>query len=305
MASADRPIDDDLERFSREQLLDEVRALRGGIRKHRDSNRQDLCWHHPALWGLLPEKTDPLPVVPTWPEFLRGCVRYRQSLDEQAAAAPRTDEPYREESRDGPPRAGLGAGAGGARTEDAILWRRLDTAGHDACRLIREAAGEGGGWQLDGVAVFIHEQTPARLAYSVTCDSRWRTRRGRVRGHLGSHRIELDISTSDGVWSLNGAAVSEVSGCVDLDLGFTPATNLLSIRRLALARNQGAEVRAAWLDVSARALRPLDQRYERRGETAYWYEAREFAYAAELEVLPAGWIRRYPELWEAEANIPR
>ena len=76
-------MDDDLLELSRDDLLAEVRKLREGIRRHRDSTGQDLCWHHPALWSLLPERTDPLPVVPPWPEFLRGCVRYRQSLDEQ------------------------------------------------------------------------------------------------------------------------------------------------------------------------------------------------------------------------------
>jgi hypothetical protein len=84
----------DLDDMSREQLLAEVRRLRAGIRKHRDSTGQELCWHHPALWGLLPEATDPLPTVPVWPEFLKGCVRYRQSLDEQLPDAPRSDEPY-------------------------------------------------------------------------------------------------------------------------------------------------------------------------------------------------------------------
>ena len=82
-------MDEDLASMSREQLIQEVRMLRGGIRAHRDSTGHDLCWHHPALWGLLPEKQDPLPTVPTWPEFLRGCVRYRQSLDEQARDAVR------------------------------------------------------------------------------------------------------------------------------------------------------------------------------------------------------------------------
>ena len=43
---------------------------------------------------LLPEKTDPVPVVPEWPQFMRGCIRYRQSLDRQARNAPRTSEPY-------------------------------------------------------------------------------------------------------------------------------------------------------------------------------------------------------------------
>jgi hypothetical protein len=85
-------IDDDLEAMTRDQLATEVRRLRDGIRKHRDSSGQELCWHHPALWGLLPERTDPLPQVPEWPEFLRGCVKYRESLDVQLPDAPRTVE---------------------------------------------------------------------------------------------------------------------------------------------------------------------------------------------------------------------
>jgi hypothetical protein len=87
-------MDEDLAGMSREQLMDEVRRLRQGIRTHRDSTGHDLCWHQPELWGLLPEKQDPLPTVPTWPEFLRGCLAYRQSLDRQLPDAPRSAEPY-------------------------------------------------------------------------------------------------------------------------------------------------------------------------------------------------------------------
>jgi hypothetical protein len=89
-------MDTDLEAMSRDQLIAEVVRLREGIRQHRDSSGQELCWHHPALWGLLPEKTDPLPTVPEWPQFLQGCIRYRRSLDEQAPRAPRTGESYEE-----------------------------------------------------------------------------------------------------------------------------------------------------------------------------------------------------------------
>lgn len=86
-------MDEDLAGMSREGLMDEIRKLRQGIRAHRDSTGHDLCWHHPALWGLLPEKQDPLPRVPEWPDFIRGCVRYRQSLDQQIPDAPRIAEP--------------------------------------------------------------------------------------------------------------------------------------------------------------------------------------------------------------------
>jgi hypothetical protein len=89
-------MDADLESLSREQLIVEVKKLRQGIREHRDSTGHELCWHHPALWALLPEKTDPLPVVPDWPQFFRGCIHYRQSLDEQLPDAQRSHEPYRD-----------------------------------------------------------------------------------------------------------------------------------------------------------------------------------------------------------------
>ncbi|MGI8927675.1 MAG: hypothetical protein ACR2HN_13685 [Tepidiformaceae bacterium] len=89
-------MDSDLDQMARQDLIAEVKTLRQGIRQHRDSSLHELCWHHPSLWGLLPEQTDPIPVVPEWPEFLRGCLIYRQSLDEQAPGAPRTHRPYQE-----------------------------------------------------------------------------------------------------------------------------------------------------------------------------------------------------------------
>jgi hypothetical protein len=88
-------IDTDLKTMSRQQLVAEVRKLRNGIRKHRDSTGQDLCWHHPALWALLPEKYDPAPAVPEWPQFMEGCIRYRRSLDKQAPNARRIRARYK------------------------------------------------------------------------------------------------------------------------------------------------------------------------------------------------------------------
>jgi hypothetical protein len=88
-------MDADLDSMSRDELVLEVKKLRAAIREHRDSTVHELCWHHPQLWSLLPEQTDPLPTVPEWPQFLRGCIRYRESLDEQLPDAPRTDKPYR------------------------------------------------------------------------------------------------------------------------------------------------------------------------------------------------------------------
>ena len=87
-------LDSDLDGLGREQLVAEVRRLRAGIRQHRDGTGHDLCWHHPQLWGLLPEKVLPEVAVPPWPKFLRGCLRYREALGRELPDAPPADYEY-------------------------------------------------------------------------------------------------------------------------------------------------------------------------------------------------------------------
>ena len=89
-------MDEDIAGMSRDGLVAEVKKLRQGIRKHRDSTGHALCWHHPDLWALLPERTEPEIAVPPWPKFMRGCIRYRQSLDLQAPDASVHDKEFDE-----------------------------------------------------------------------------------------------------------------------------------------------------------------------------------------------------------------
>lgn len=180
----------------------------------------------------------------------------------------------------------------------SIIWRRLDISGHDACTLYERR----GGFELDGCALFVHEGAPARLNYKLVCDGSWRTLRGRVDGVVGGRVMDIVIERSaEGVWTRNGAIVSGLNGCVDLDLGFSPASNLCQLRRLNLADGNAADAPVAWLDVSSNTLSVLAQRYERRAKLTYWYEAPRFDYAALLEVNEVGFVLRYPGLWEAEA----
>jgi hypothetical protein len=175
----------------------------------------------------------------------------------------------------------------------SILWQRLDAPGHDACRL--EQTQEG--WRLDGVAVFSEDAQPVRLAYQIACDRTWSTTRGSVIGWIGARPIDISIERSGTAWAMNGSPVPDVDGCLDLDFGFTPATNLFQLRRLALQIGASALEPVAWLDVGAGSLDVLRQRYERRSEHTYWYEARRFDYEALLEVAPAGFVIDYPGLW--------
>ena len=175
------------------------------------------------------------------------------------------------------------------------IWRRLDFPGHDACRLIRSAEQI----QLSGCAVFA-QPVATLLTYAVTCDPAWRTLRGVVSGWQGSREIHHEfVRHGDAEWMHDGRLVPSVSGCIDLDFGFTPATNLVQLERLQLGIGQAADAPAAWFDFEEDVLKVLPQRYERRTEFTYWYEAPTVGYAAELQIAPSGFVARYPGIWEA------
>jgi hypothetical protein len=185
----------------------------------------------------------------------------------------------------------------------SVAWRRLDLPGHDAATLVEGPTGV----ELRGMAVFRDNGVPTALSYGVRCDAQWRTTGAYVHGWRGAEAIELEIVRDEtGRWSCGGATYPAVAGCLDLDLSFTPATNLLPLRRLGLAVGQRTEVRSAWLEWPVGILTPLTQRYERQSGSTYRYEADlpgGDTFAAELRVDPAGWVLDYAGLWQAEAAV--
>jgi len=97
---------------------------------------------------------------------------------------------------------------------------------------------------------------------------------------------------------LNGVAQEAVAGLVDLDFGFTPATNHPQLRRMGLDVGQTAEIAVAWMDLESAALAPLPQIYRRIGDKAYDYESPQGPYRAVLDIASNGFVRLYPDLWE-------
>jgi hypothetical protein len=173
---------------------------------------------------------------------------------------------------------------------------RLDRPGRDAALL----QPSDGGWLLRGAAAFEHDGGSA-VAYQVEVDARWVTKRGLVSAVLGDKTIAHEIRRDDAGWRLNGHAVEGLEHLVDLDYGFTPATNVLQLSRIALEPGQQADVPVVWFDLDSASLIELPQSYERRSEASYWYEAPAVPYRALLEIAPNGFVRSYPGLWRLVA----
>lgn len=194
----------------------------------------------------------------------------------------------------GPPEPAFPPGDGAVET---ILWRRLDRPGHEHAVLSRDSAA----WRLAGVAVFQHEKLACRLDYSVLCDAAWRTRSGRVTGWVGQRAVDVEVSADgSGLWHFNGVECPDVAESLDLDLNFSPSTNLLPIRRLDLSVGEQAQFRAAWLRFPGFTLEPLEQVYRRTSELTYRYESAGGRFTAQLAVNRAGFVTSYPNVWLAE-----
>jgi len=104
------------------------------------------------------------------------------------------------------------------------------------------------------------------------------------------------------VWTLNGVEVPGVSGAEDVDLEFSPSTNLLPVRRLSIQVGDQVAVRAAWVRFPEFTVEPLDQTYTRLTDETYRYESAVGAFRRDLKVDENGFVLDYPQLWVAESR---
>lgn len=180
-----------------------------------------------------------------------------------------------------------------------VIWRRHDLAGHETSRVFAVEMG----WRLSGVAVFVVAGQACRLEYEVDCDQQWTTKATTVKGWMGERVIETRIERqADGHWYQDGQPCADVTGCMDIDLNFSPSTNLLPIRRLNLATGETAAVRAAWLEFPSFVLQPLEQTYTRLEERKYRYESSGGEFVADLLMDDAGFVIDYGPLWSRESD---
>lgn len=167
-----------------------------------------------------------------------------------------------------------------------VMWIAHQPPGNDACR-----------FAVTSRSLLIEGSCTgeATTRYRVRAERSGITRRARIYSRLGEHLIERDKS---GRWEMDGREVPEVAGALDIDLGFTPATNTLPIRRLGLAIGEAADVTAAWFDPADRRLKPLRQRYERIDADHYRYSAADHGFEADLTVDKFGAVTHYPGYWD-------
>ena len=119
----------------------------------------------------------------------------------------------------------------------------------------------GGEAAADGIVLGVANDSPFRLHYKVICDSSWRVRRAKINLMDGRRSLSL-TSSGEGQWfNEEGAEISALDGCIDIDITATPFTNTLPIHRLALEQGESADIKVAYVWIPDLEVESDEQRY--------------------------------------------
>jgi uncharacterized protein len=184
----------------------------------------------------------------------------------------------------------------------SLIWRALDGLSFEHFEFVQPFANH---VHFNGTVISVQNGAPSRSFYFLEANDQWQTQHVRV----GHENAMLELIVRDGRWftlthdhrthSVSEQELPALMGCQDVDLGLTPATNTLPIRRLNLEIGEAATLTAAWVKFPSLEMLPLEQRYERLSEFSYRYSSTNFETLLEVDEL--GLITRYEGGWEQVA----
>jgi uncharacterized protein len=175
-----------------------------------------------------------------------------------------------------------------------VLWEFPKIPTSEICRFAESDVVK----RFDGVVLAVLDGEPAELRYAVTCDADWHTTDAVVDLRSDMRTDHWQIAVRGGSWTCNGAVLAEFQGLIDIDLGFSPCTNTLPIRRLHLQKGEQSSFTAVWLRFPELRFERLDQKYTRLAGQRYRYESGGGTFTAELAVDELGLVTTYGDYWK-------
>jgi hypothetical protein len=179
-----------------------------------------------------------------------------------------------------------------------VLWHCSSLASSEHAALTEES-----GHRVRGIAVLPLEDKPCHVEYDVLCDHAWMPRSCSISVNLPTHVRTIELRRDEiGDWELDGSAAPHLRSCSDIDLGWTPATNTIPIRRLDLEVGETASIVAAWVRFPELDVIANQQRYTRMAPDRWRYRSGEYDFELVTDV-SSGLVLAYGrDLWRAVAS---
>jgi hypothetical protein len=157
---------------------------------------------------------------------------------------------------------------------------------------------------MEGTVALSRAGTPATIHYTLNVAPAWELIDATIHCTSADEDVTITIAAEKGEWWIDGRQQADLAGCTDLDLGWTPATNTLPIRRTQLAEGEEATIDAVWVTFPELSVVRAKQTYVRQSASVWRYSSGDFA--AELHMGPFDIVADYgPGIWatQASANV--
>jgi len=180
-----------------------------------------------------------------------------------------------------------------------VVWRPSTGIGLEHLKLREEKQQI----QVDSIVVgSVNGDRIERIKYEIVLDKSWVTREVKISNLEDSQYLRL-LSDGNGIWKdEQGHAISELSGCIDIDISCTPFTNTLPIKRLSYDLWQPQEIRVVYITAAELSYRKVNQSYtllESRDDSALFrYQSGNFQES--ITVDSNGIVTVYPDLFYRE-----
>ena len=194
-----------------------------------------------------------------------------------------------------------------------LLWQRIGSPGSEWCAVERDPDG----WCLRGIVLAEVATAPVLVHYMVALSPDWSTRVVEIALRSGAASAPRTLKLTvvpEQRWQIEREPSPDTAtprddptalhGLIDVDLGFSPVTNTLPIRRLDPAIGEVVAVTAAWVRFPELTIEPLPQTYTRLAERRYRYESAGGAFVTEIEVDDLGLVTVYEGGWQRVAVSP-
>jgi uncharacterized protein len=186
-----------------------------------------------------------------------------------------------------------------ANTIRRVIWRRiLDDHSFEQCVVTAAPLGIG----ISGDVIAAQDGAPLVVRYDIGCNEAWSARFVTIEQRLGDAVRRLRLERAGDGWLVDGVHDAQLDGCAEPDLGLTPSTNALAVRRLGLAIGQALEIKCAWVKFPALSVEPSLQRYERLGDHEYRYTNVASGFTALVAVDALGLPVSYESIWTRIAD---
>lgn len=169
-------------------------------------------------------------------------------------------------------------------------WRALEEPGTEQLTLTPTEHG----FLAEGHFAGTWNGEPAAGRYLLRLLPDWRVVRAEVAWQGRTLVLESD---GNGHWSGPQGPLPDLSGCLDVDIAWTPFTNTLPIRRMG----DSGETRAVYISPPDLLPRPAAQRYTCLGDGRWRYESLVSGYTSEIAVDEEGLVVEYPGVFTRTA----